>query len=153
MRRLGLAGTIVGTVLIALVAASTAGAKNTPLAATLNGANEVPGPGDPDGSANAVLDIELKSGKKKGKVCFLIPWDGIITPTAGHIHQGGAGTDGPIVVPLFDNPAGETFPNDCVKAKSRVLKRIVKTPVNFYVNVHNPDFPGGAIRGQLSLRP
>jgi hypothetical protein len=30
------------------------------------------------------------------------------------------------------------------------MKRIRQNPENFYVNVHNADFPDGAVRGQLS---
>jgi hypothetical protein len=29
-------------------------------------------------------------------------------------------------------------------------KDIVQTPENYYVNVHNAEYPGGAVRGQLS---
>jgi CHRD domain len=150
--RRALAGIIVGSLAVALVAAGSAGAAATRLAATLSGANEVPGPGDADGSGQAQVDVKLKPGKKSGKVCFTIQFQGIDAPFAGHIHDGGPTTDGPIVVGLFENPAGETFPNDCVKAKKRVLKPIAKNPEDFYVNLHNDAFPGGAIRGQLAER-
>jgi hypothetical protein len=29
------------------------------------------------------------------------------------------------------------------------VQSIVADPASFYVNVHNGDFPGGAVRGQL----
>ena len=41
---------------------------------------------------------------------------------------------------------------DCVKVeKERTLKKIVKSPADFYVNVHDDEFPEGAIRGQLKV--
>lgn len=115
-----------------------------PLTAILTGAEEV-NPGDPDGSGLA--DLTLNSGL--GRVCYEIQVEDIDIPTRAHIHSAPAGMNGPIVVAFFDfvNPpplAG------CVEGIERdLLKDIRKNPQNYYVNVHNADFPGGAIRGQL----
>jgi hypothetical protein len=141
---------MVGAASIALVAAAPAGAAKTTLTATLSGAAEVPGPGDADGSGQAELTLTQKKGKKNGKVCSNITYQGIDAPFAGHIHEGNPTTDGPIVVGLFANPAGAATPIDeCVKAKRGLVKRIAKNPADFYVNLHNSGFAGGAIRGQL----
>jgi hypothetical protein len=32
---------------------------------------------------------------------------------------------------------------------ARTIRRVLRRPSSFYVNVHNADFPDGAIRGQL----
>jgi hypothetical protein len=146
--RRALAGVIAGAASIALVAAAPAGAAKTTLTASLSGATEVPGPGDADGSGQAELTLTQKKGKKKGKVCSDITYSGIDTAFAGHIHEGGPTTDGPIVVPLFETSTPSPV-NECVKAKRGLVKKIAKNPADFYVNLHNEAFPGGAIRGQL----
>lgn len=38
----------------------------------------------------------------------------------------------------------------CVEAAADLLERIVADPESFYVNLHNAEFPAGAIRGQLA---
>jgi hypothetical protein len=118
------------------------------LEATLLGANEVPGPGDPDGSGRAGVDAF------GSRVCWAVSWTGIATPTRGHIHQGAAGVAGPIVVPFFEAPAGLPATLDsvsgCTVDVDRALVRAIQTgPSGFYVNLHNAEFPAGAIRGQL----
>ena len=35
--------------------------------------------------------------------------------------------------------------------KKKLIKKIIKAPERFYVNIHTVDFPDGAIRGQLEL--
>src|SRR4029434_771729 len=37
----------------------------------------------------------------------------------------------------------------CVTAKASVVSNIMANPSNYYVNVHSPEFPKGASRGQL----
>ena len=147
-----------------LATGSVASAKQTTvtLTARLSGAQEVPA-ADPDGSGKAVVEIDVEAGE----VCFDIKsLSDVGTPNRGHIHEGAAGVNGGIVVPFFelrippaDPGAPATDPRndalesgglqDCVPGDPAVLARIVANPANFYVNVHNARFPGGALRCQL----
>jgi hypothetical protein len=87
------------------------------------------------------------------------------TPNRAHIHAGAAGVNGGIVVTLFDLVAPPAPPTDplydqlekrrvrgCVPVAADLLEAIAADPAGYYVNLHNPRFPGGAIRGQLTLR-
>ncbi len=38
----------------------------------------------------------------------------------------------------------------CVKVDRALALEILKRPADYYVNVHNAEFPGGAVRGQLA---
>ncbi|MDP8962133.1 MAG: CHRD domain-containing protein, partial [Actinomycetota bacterium] len=64
-----------------------------------------------------------------------------------HIHEGEAGTAGPAVIPL--EPPKEGPVDTCAEADPAVVQRVIANPSGFYVNVHNQEFPGGAVRGQL----
>jgi hypothetical protein len=150
--KLAVGSAIAATALVWAAVASPASAKNTQLAGTMSGAQEVPGPGDPDGAGTAEIDVKTKPGKKNAKVCFALNWTSIDQAVAAHIHQGAAGADGPIVVPLFESAAGLTGATGCVKTKSKTAKQIAKSPAGFYVNVHTAAFPAGAIRGQLAAQ-
>ena len=108
------------------------------------GAEEVPNPGDPDGSGNA----EVKIDQAKNEVCYDIEVENIAAPTAAHIHQGAQGASGGIVVTFDHTKIGQG--ESCVPSDSAVLDQIVANPGNFYVNVHTGDFPGGSVRGQLA---
>ena len=135
------------TVLAMVIAAITMvaapiGANGRPLAAELNGANEV-GPGDPDGSGSA--HVTLNQGQ--GEICFTIDTSNVDSILAAHIHVGAAGVNGGVVV-NFD--WGGTGGNGCVDAAPELIKQIRQNPSGYYVNVHSSEFPGGAIRGQLS---
>jgi hypothetical protein len=116
-----------------------------PLFTTLTGAAEVPGPGDPDGSGSAV--IKLNHGR--GLVCWTIMVADIELPaTAAHIHIGDENTAGPIVVTLAA-PDEDGFTSGCTEADRDLIRSILIQPELFYVNVHNAEFPPGAVRGQL----
>jgi len=114
------------------------------LKAKLKGANEVPGPGDTDGRGKAAVRVNAK----KGKVCFRLSWKNIAEPpTKAHIHKGVKGVAGPVVVTLFDGTASH---KGCVTGlDTALLKDIKRHPRQYYVNIHNSEFPDGAIRGQL----
>ena len=114
------------------------------LSAALTGAAEVPGPGDPDGTGRAV--ITLNQGQ--GEVCFELTVSNIAPATAAHIHEGAVDKAGPVVVGLTAPTSGSS--KDCVNLDQEKIKAIIQNPSAFYINVHNADFPDGAVRGQLS---
>ncbi|MFF3754903.1 CHRD domain-containing protein [Streptomyces sp. NPDC002018] len=121
----------------------------------LNGANEVPaagGPavGDKDGHALALMRIQ------GDEVSFAFTWKGIGTPTAGHIHQGGAGTNGDVKIPFFTKklPDGKNSVYGTVKVSdAELLKSLKADPGAFYFNLHTAEFPGGAVRAQVHSLP
>jgi hypothetical protein len=122
------------------------------LSAALTGTNEVPGPGDADGVGVAQVDVAARSGA----LCFSIAVEGIALPaTAAHIHVGATGVAGDIVVTLeaptgFGSGATGIASGCLTRLDGSLLRDIAKNPSRYYVNVHNGDFPNGAIRGQLS---
>jgi hypothetical protein len=120
------------------------------LEAALDGGEEVPDKGDPNASGLALITVKLE----KRKVCFNISFEKLDTPPfAGHIHKGAFGVAGDIVVTLFEEEAGVASPvKDCVRAGKKKLRKIKNNPEGYYVNLHNSEYPNGAIRGQLENR-
>jgi hypothetical protein len=116
-----------------------------PLTATLTGAAEVPVPGDPDGSGTA--NVRVNPGQ--GCISYDVAVTGIAPATAAHIHEAPAGSAGPVVVGLDELPTDGTSSGTVVVERDKA-KEILKTPEDYYVNVHNLEYPGGAVRGQLS---
>ena len=148
LRKLSLAGGALALVAVLAIPAANAAAP-VQLSAKLKGANEVPGPGDPNGRGEAFVSVK----RAKKKVCFELSYKRIDEPTAAHIHKGGPDDAGPVKVLLFEDPGGLPVPGSvdgCVRrVKKKIIRRLVRAPEKFYVNVHNDDFPDGAIRGQL----
>ena len=133
---------IVMLAMVTLYGSAAAQDSGRPLRATLTGPAEVPGPGDPNGRGTAT--IRLNQGQ--GEVCYDITVANIGAPTLAHIHRGATGVEGPPVVTLTENGTLK----GCVSNVSEdLIKEIRQTPGDFYVNVHNAEFPNGAIRGQL----
>jgi hypothetical protein len=117
-----------------------------PLQTLMDGGQEVPAAGDPDGHGIAMVRA---SGHR---IKYTVAWADIDRPNMGHIHAGAIGAGGPLVVPLFAGVAPEHIyaitglVRDLDKS---LVTRIRRVPTDYYVNVHNTEFPGGAIRGQL----
>ena len=131
----------VGLALPSVVASDAAGARRP---TSLNGTEEILG-GDSDGSGFAV--IRLNVGRER--VCWDLSVSNIAPATAAHIHVAPVGVNGPIVVPLSPPTSGSSAGcRDGVDPG--LIQAIIDFPANYYVNVHNADFPGGALRGQLS---
>lgn len=105
--------------------------------------------GDPDGTGN----ISLTFNPVTGEVCYTLTVANIDAPSAAHIHTGSAGSAGGVVV-NFGSPIA-LGTKTCVLAGADMaaaitnVQRVTADPANFYVNVHNAAFPGGAIRGQI----
>lgn len=113
------------------------------LTAPLNGGNEVPA-GDPDGFGYARVTIFLDTAE----LCYQVSVARVDPATAMHIHEGAAGVAGPVVIPL-EAPSPDGLVSGCVVVDPALLADILVNPWNYYVNVHNPAYPGGAVRGQL----
>lgn len=136
-------GPILALGLVLILGLAAGAAAQTTFTTTLRGAEEVPGPGDPDASGFATVTIQGTT------ITYSILVNGITTPTAAHIHSGAFGVAGPIVVGL--NP---TFGAGCasgtvMNVDATLIGQILANPAAFYVNVHSTEFPGGAVRGQL----
>jgi hypothetical protein len=136
-----------GAVIVGMVTAQSRRATTT-FDVTLNGANEVPGPGDPEGFGSGTLTVDDAS--TTGNVCFTGTVSGITFPaTAMHVHVGAAGASGGPIVFFNTLPADGTFNNVCGDADEATVTAILADPTGHYLNIHNDDFPNGAVRGQL----
>ena len=116
-------------------AAALAGAMNV----KLTGDQQVPSiKGSSSGSGTITINND-------GSVSGSVTASGF-TPTAAHIHEGKAGTNGKVIVPFtkegdkFSAPAGAKLTPDQMKAFKAG---------DLYVNIHSAAHPGGEVRAQL----
>jgi len=153
----GLRGSIKHSVWLGVGAAVLLACAAGPSAAdpiVLSGANEVP---PVTTQASGIADIGIIQTKCPAATTSSTECYNVIgtlstagmQATAAHIHQGAAGTNGPVVVTLarrpgtdnlWDVPSGTTVPRDVYQAW---------WDGQLYVNVHSAANPGGEIRGQL----
>ena len=129
--------------ILALLSLTAVAAGGQPLTVTMSGAAERPGPGDPDGTGTASFTFN----RGQGEVCFWLSVSNIAPATAAHIHRAGTDVAGPVVIPLTAPTSGTS--SGCISADRELIKDISKNPQDYYVNVHNPEFPMGAVRAQL----
>ncbi len=158
--RFAIAGAVAATAITAAVVPmgmAIAGHENPVLEANLTGRAEV-GPtsklaGDPNGRGEAyVFGID----GDPTTLCYMLTVDKIAKAAAAHIHEAGAGANGPVVVNLA--APGDGNAADCLTegeagkfVGDQTVADILANPENYYVNVHNAAYPGGAIRGQLTV--
>lgn len=136
-------------VALLILALTTAAAFGQTLGAVLTAAGEVP-PTTSPGFGNATVTFD----SMRQNITVTITVANLGSPiTAAHIHRGAAGVAGGVVIgftTLASFVGGKltgTFPIDPTVVTAN---EILQNPSNFYVNVHTQQFPGGAIRGQLS---
>jgi hypothetical protein len=129
----------------ALVGASPAAAADARLYATLTGGAERPGPGDPDAIGRVVITINDAANQ----ICAAVQFTGATLPTTGmHIHLAPPTAPGPVVVPFTAPTSFQSYECKTVENEA-LLDNIAANPNQYYFNVHNQEFPGGFIRGQL----
>ncbi len=124
------------------VLAGCAGMSGSGPNVTLNGGNEVPPVSTAaTGSGTITVGADLS-------VSGSVTVSGI-SPTVAHIHDGAAGTNGPVIVPMVnsaDNPNVWTFAPGAKLTEAQYEKFKAG---GLYVNMHTVANKGGEIRGQL----
>jgi len=129
-----------------IAALAVTGLAATPaLAANLSAHLGGAGSPDTDGGGHATFKVDAA----KGEVCYDVMVEKVGAATAAHVHKGAAGASGPPVVPLV-KPDASGKSSGCSAVDTAVASDLLANPAGYYVNVHNAEFPGGAIRGQLS---
>lgn len=132
---------LTGILIISIVLGLATGVNAVPtrFLVPMDGLQEIPGPGDPDGTGTAFLAIDPD--------ILTIDWDITVSNidfplTGAHIHEAPAGVEGPIVVDFSSQLTGTGL-------MDADLAAVLANPTGYYVNVHNEFFRAGAIRGQL----
>lgn len=118
---------------------SIGGAIAADVKVTLSGANESP-PVTTSATGSGTITIG-----DDGSVSGSVTTNGI-AGTAAHIHQGAAGTNGPVIVPFQKD--GDTYKAPA-GAKLTAAQMASFKAGDLYFNVHSAAHPGGEIRGQL----
>ena len=106
----------------------------------LTGASEVPAVSTSASGSGTVTINPDRSVSAKISVSGM-------TATASHIHQGAAGTNGPVIVP-FTKTGDNTFAAP-EGAKLTEAQYAAYKAGDLYVNVHSAAHPGGEVRAQL----
>lgn len=141
-----LAGMAVG---FAVTSSAQRSSTNRAFTAVLDGRSEIGengrrGAGDRNGGGafSAILDAT--------QICYGIQVKNIADPNAAHIHRAQPNRNGPVVQALEAPTAGDPGASGaCTDISASLARAIRRNPARYYVNVHNADFPGGAVRGQL----
>jgi len=132
-------GAALAVVLVTRNSSSTSIIGGTSFSVPLAASFEVP---HSIGLSSGTAEITLNDTK----VCWSFTLQNVNQPTFAHIHMGGAGVSGPIVIPL-----GLTYkPSGCTTASANTIRTILANPRGYYVNVHSVKYPDGAVRGQLA---
>ena len=153
------AAAMLGSVLLSATTVADDGGK--PFRLALSGANEFNAAGvpiNPHGDADhGSITLRLNPGQEE--VCWSVDeltlTAGDALPHVAHIHLAPAGVAGPVVVDLFGGsapvPAPTSYPTGttCVPAPREGIIAIIQDPAAYYVNLHNAQHPGGAVRAQL----
>ncbi len=127
-----------------LAAATLAHANSRVYVATLYGGNEEPVLGDLDSYGVATVTFNTATS-----LCYSILLHNTIANTQAHIHIGPPQLGGGVVQFLPINASVPLRVANCIAVPAATVAAIRANSQNYYINVHNAVFPGGAARGQL----
>jgi CHRD domain len=138
-----------------LTSSAAAQGQEQKFTATLSGQEEVP---PTNSQATGMGEVTVTGGNAAE---YSVNATNIQGVTAGHIHSGKQGENGPIVVTLFKNesPTNEVSETGSITADKlegpmagKQLTDLVSAMNNgeTYVNIHTEQNPNGEIRGQLT---
>ncbi|MBI4465363.1 MAG: CHRD domain-containing protein [Acidobacteria bacterium] len=140
--------------------------ENVFLRADLSPANEAPAVVGVTASARATIALHVQRNTAGEVVSGLVDFDvdysveQPATLTGLHIHNAGAGANGPIVIDsgvtsVAAQGNGNIFRQVNVSSGIALdaLKGILANPANYYVNLHSSVHPGGLMRDQLRVAP
>lgn len=127
---------------VLLFSGGAALAASDSFSANLSGTNEVPA-GDAAMTGKATVTVDASSGQVCAKVTSSVK-----DAAAMHIHKGASGANGAVVVTLDVKAINGA--SICASATPAVAAAIAADPAGYYVNIHTPAAPGGALRGQLA---
>ena len=116
-----------------------------PIVVEMTGAQEAPGPGDPDGTGTA--SFWINPGQQE--LCFVLEVQNIAAATAAHIHLAPVGVPGPVVIPLTPPTTGTS--SGCVSVDRELLVAILHGPVRLLRERPQRRFPAG--RSPRPARP
>lgn len=141
-------GVVLAIALVATVSASARPEATTiQIRTVLNASQEVPSPTGAVSNANGTFSASVTKSDTGGSVSWQLSFSGLTgNAIAAHIHTGGVGTPGPVVLALCGpctSPLSGT--GNLPQAALDALEAGTA-----YVNVHTPTNPGGEIRGQLA---
>jgi hypothetical protein len=103
-----------------------------------------PNQGDPNGSGMARMIFY----PMKNKICYRVTVSGIQTATKAHLHMGDVGEEGGMVKLNLLPPRNSA--RECIRGLGeRFIKKIARHSSSYYVDVHNNEYQGGALRGLL----
>jgi hypothetical protein len=111
---------------------------------------------DIDWAMDVDLDVDAENNgamgmtylRKSGDLLFYhINVEGIGTNDtleAAHIHEGAAGVNGSVIIPLYST---SEFMPEMLELNDAQINTLLTDPT--YVNVHTKDYPTGIVRGQI----
>jgi len=111
-----------------------------PLDGTSKGASGPPSAQDPDGSGTATLRLDAE----KGEICWELAVTGIAPAFASHIHK----NYGAQIFSL--SPPTDGASSGCDITSRSIVTAILTNPQEYFVIVHNNEFPMSALSGRLA---
>jgi len=128
---------------LAALTVSPAGAQGDNLLAANLFGDQVEGGG---AGERATGDFNGLYDRASGELCYYLEADGIGgDATAAHIHKGKRGSTGAEVVTLEMAEMDEA----CVAVEAGEIAAMLRSPEDYYVDIHTAAHQGGAVRGQL----